>query len=253
MRKNIKSMLSGVLVAAMLMTGFPAPAFAGEGTIADGEYTIGVKAWNGAQDQPSAMAETLDPVALLTVADGAYTVALRFIKSSMFGGAIPVNGNSVSEVWPEQTANEVTEGTGNPGVYNPDDESKTVTVVLSSLDMPNLALYVVPMSSVQTIRLNFDLDSLTSVGSDPEPTKLTGKAHVEQFGGYDVDVTVTVGDTGLISELEVVGSNFSGTYADYNKNTVFLPVVQEITQRFIGLSIDDAAAISGVDVVSGAT
>ncbi len=79
----------------------------------------------------------------------------------------------------------------------------------------------------------------------------TGTAHIDQFGEYDVTAVVSVADD-VISGVAVEGSNFSGTYAEYNQ-TKLQTAADGMTSSFVGLSATDAEAIASVDAVSGAT
>ena len=57
---------------------------------------------------------------------------------------------------------------------------------------------------------------LTAKNEDNTPVVKTGTAHISQFGEYDVTVNVTVTDD-VITDIEVTGANFAGTYAETNK------------------------------------
>ncbi|MDR0382241.1 MAG: NEAT domain-containing protein [Oscillospiraceae bacterium] len=221
--------------------------------IEDGPYTLDVRAWHGTNDNASMMAPILAPTARLDVTDGAYAVTLDFVKASIMG--VSVNGETVIEVWPEKTAAEVTAGTGISGTYNAEDESKTVTIPLSTLDMPNLAIRVgAPMNSVQTIRLNFDLDSLTPAG-DPEPPQPTGyvpgiysgvgQGYPGNAGGPDIQVFVQT------SESEIV-KIFAGAHS---QTTTFWNMAWggAYGGKSIPSQILENQGLDGVDVVSGAT
>jgi uncharacterized protein with FMN-binding domain len=253
--KGRKRMISCLISMLMVFSAFPAGTAFAEGggePISDGEYTINVLGWHDYQDQASMMASVLSPVAGLSVRDGAITATLTFVPASIFG--LTVDGETVIEVWPEPDGTPEP-GTGNAGTVTTDDAGavKTVSIPISTLDRPRLAINVgEPMNSIQYIRLKFDPDTLEPV-NDPGPGSLTltGKARVEQFGGYDVDVSVTVTD-GKISGLDIQGSNYDGTYAD-NNAAILQQAATAITPRFIGLPMDGAEAINGVDAVSGAT
>lgn len=79
----------------------------------------------------------------------------------------------------------------------------------------------------------------------------SGTFHIDQFGEYDIDVTVTVTD-GTITDIEITGNNFGGTYAEINK-TKLASAIEGITGRFLGLADTDADGLKGIDGVSGAT
>ena len=75
--------------------------------------------------------------------------------------------------------------------------------------------------------------------------------NVSQFGKYKVTANVTIQD-GKIVDLEIIGSDFNGDYADKNKQYLD-QAIKGMTSKMVGLSVDDAKALNGVDTVSGAT
>lgn len=75
--------------------------------------------------------------------------------------------------------------------------------------------------------------------------------HIDQFGEYDIDVTVTVTD-GKVTDIEITGNNFGGTYAEINK-TKLASAIEGTAGRFLGLADTDADGLKGIDGVSGAT
>lgn len=79
----------------------------------------------------------------------------------------------------------------------------------------------------------------------------SGTFHIDQFGEYDIDVTVTVTD-GTVTDIEITGNNFGGTYAEINK-TKLASAIEGIAGRFLGLADTDADGLKGIDGVSGAT
>jgi heme-binding NEAT domain protein/uncharacterized protein with FMN-binding domain len=248
--RNIKKVVSFFTVLTMILSMFAGlSAYAVSTELADGKYTVNVRAWHEINDSASMMAAALDSQAVLDVADGEITVTVKFIEANLMG--MNINGSIVLEVWPEP-ASPPAAGTGIIGEFDSGDNSNTYSFVLSGLDMPKLSINVgAPMNSIQTIRLNFDLNTLAPEGGLQNSYTVNGKARVEQFGKYDVDVAVTVTD-GIISGLVVTGSGYSGTYAEYNP-IVLQRAVDGIKDQFIGLPINSAEAISGIDAVSSAT
>ena len=79
----------------------------------------------------------------------------------------------------------------------------------------------------------------------------SGTFHIDQFGEYDIDVTVTVTD-GTVTDIEITGNNFGGTYAEINK-TKLASAIEGTAGRFLGLADTDADGLKGIDGVSGAT
>jgi heme-binding NEAT domain protein/Leucine-rich repeat (LRR) protein len=197
-------------------------------TLADGVYSIDVQGWHVTDDAPSMLASMLDQDARLEVSGGEITATIRFIKTTLFGTA--VNGQSVLEVWPEPAATP-TAGTGITGAYNSSDESKTFNFALSTLEMPRLALNVgPPMNSIQTVRLKFDMESLTPVS---EVVDITGFEPIADLDGGTVaapvyadaeavraalPATVTIagtGDTVSVSSWEDTDSYNPATAGSY--------------------------------------
>lgn len=80
-----------------------------------------------------------------------------------------------------------------------------------------------------------------------------GTAQVEAFGKYDIDTNVTVSN-GKISNVEIQGKNFSGSYAEFNK-TVLQKAIDGLKDWWNGkeASQDNADELYNVDVVSSAT
>ena len=92
---------------------------------------------------------------------------------------------------------------------------------------------------------------LTAKNEDNTPVVKTGTAHISQFGEYDVTVNVTVTDD-VITDIEVTGANFAGTYAETNK-MMLEKAVNGLKGSYINKSATDVKEITGVDAVSGAT
>lgn len=79
----------------------------------------------------------------------------------------------------------------------------------------------------------------------------TGTYHIDQFGEYDIGADVTV-TNGKITDVEITGSNFGGTYTEVNKGKL-LTAIDGMAEKFSGLADDDAEGIRKLDAVSGAT
>lgn len=83
-------------------------------------------------------------------------------------------------------------------------------------------------------------------------TEKTGTAHISQFGEYDVDAKVTLTD-GVISDIDITGRNFGGTYADYNRDNKLKAAIKNMKEKLIGRYYKDDAAINAIDTTSCAT
>lgn len=109
-------------------------------------------------------------------------------------------------------------------------------------------MFVPVMNSAPNAYLLFDYDSL---GTEKTPEIYKGTAHVERFGGYDINVEVTVVD-GKITEVGIEGDNFAGTYADFNKMKL-QAAADGMKESLSGRSSTDAEDINSVDAVTSAT
>lgn len=78
-----------------------------------------------------------------------------------------------------------------------------------------------------------------------------GTYHIDQFGEYDIGADVTVTD-GKITDVEIGGSNFGGTYAEMNKGKL-QTAIDGMVEKFFGMADDDAEGIRELDAVTGAT
>ncbi len=96
-----------------------------------------------------------------------------------------------------------------------------------------------------------DDENVILADSESEEKTYTATSHIDQFGEYDVKVTVKVKDD-VITDIEVTGENFSGTYADYNQ-TKLQTAYEGLKNSYIGKSSTDAQGIYDVDAVLSAT
>lgn len=90
-----------------------------------------------------------------------------------------------------------------------------------------------------TMPLSVSAVGLTGTGN--------GSSHVSQYGGYDVEASVSVQD-GVITSLDVYGKNFTGDFVEENVSYLSI-AVGGMKSSFIGKKADAAS----VDGVSGAT
>ncbi len=105
---------------------------------------------------------------------------------------------------------------------------------------------------ISAMQANQDAYIAIDYSNFKEETKIyTGTYHVEQFGEYDVNVSVSV-NGGIITGIEVEGTNFGGTYADFNKSKL-QTAVDGLKDLFMGKSSNDANGINGIDAVTSAT
>lgn len=78
-----------------------------------------------------------------------------------------------------------------------------------------------------------------------------GTYHIDQFGEYDINAEVTIAE-GKITDVEITGGNFGGTYAEVNKGKL-QTAIDGIAEKFLGLAEDDAEGIRELDAVTSAT
>lgn len=111
-----------------------------------------------------------------------------------------------------------------------------------------VSMYVSAMGTAPNAYLLFDFDS---IGTEKTPKIFTGTAHIDQFGEYDVNASVTVTD-GIITDVSAEGANFAGTHADYNVFEL-QSAIDGLKDKFNGKSSKNAEDINSIDAVSGAT
>ncbi|RAU99864.1 S-layer homology domain-containing protein [Paenibacillus sp. YN15] len=141
----------------------------------DGVYEVEVEAIrHGTNNVRSAMADALDPRATLEIKDGVITATIRFVKATLFKDSEQpqqVDGRAVAEIWTEPESKQPLDGqqgNGIKGKYNENDQSQEYTFVIPSLELPVLAMTVVPMdNSIQRIHLKFNWDADPTEPTDP--------------------------------------------------------------------------------------
>lgn len=121
----------------------------------------------------------------------------------------------------------------------------------NTMDGVYVEMFISAMNSAQQGYLAFDFANAVWVSGGNAAEKKNGTAKVQQFGGYDVNVAVSVLE-GKIADIEVEGANFDGTYADYNK-VKLQEAIDGLKASYTGKSATDIKEIEGVDAVSGAT
>lgn len=100
-----------------------------------------------------------------------------------------------------------------------------------------------------TVILSLLTQPLAALAS--ETITRNGSFHIDQFGEYDVLAVVDVKD-GCISNVEITGENFGGTYASVNKDKL-TTAATSLVKNLKGISATDAKKITEIDGVSGAT
>ena len=112
-------------------------------------------------------------------------------------------------------------------------------------------MFVDAMGSAPNAYIKFDYAAAKPAGDETLNYTKTGTAQVEQFGKYDVDADVTI-TNGVISNIEITGRDFKGTYAE--DNPIYLNrAIKGLKDKFMGLYDTDVDQINKIDTVSGAT
>lgn len=252
-------LLSILLAMAMLFGMLPCSAMAAEKTtfefgtdktaLAPGTYELGValkKASNTASD--SMAASCIKSGELKIAQNGTATITVQLGPVSV--GTI-TGWASDWKIYQEYNYNNGTEVTAAEFTTKTVDgktvqDSISFTLPDNSWDGVYACMYIDVMGLNQDAYLAFSYPE-ASAADDVR----SGTAQVEQFGKYDVNVDVTVEDN-KIKSLEIQGSNFTGSYADKNKE-ILASAVAGLKDFWNGKSITDAETIYQVDVVSGAT
>ena len=219
-----------------------------------GEYTLPVSLKNAGDVTKDSMAASCVKDGKMTVnQDGTADITIGLQAVSVFGTT------AWAEQWKIYKEKETEEGNKVAAEYTTNEDGKVDCITFrlpeNSLDGVYTDMFVSAMNTTMSAYFAFDFANAAAngggSGEEDESEKKTGSAKVEQFGGYDVNVVVSVRD-GKIVDIEVEGDNFEGTYADYNK-TKLQAAAEELKAAYIGKSAMDAKEIEGVDAVSSAT
>lgn len=100
-----------------------------------------------------------------------------------------------------------------------------------------------------TVILSLLAQPLAALAS--ETITKNGSFHIDQFGEYDILTVVDVKE-GCISNVEITGENFGGTYASVNKDKL-TTAAMSLSKDLKGISATDVEKITELDGVSGAT
>ena len=141
-------------------------------------------------------------------------------------------------------------GSGNHEV--PETISITIPKDTYSSNGVYLSMYVDAMGTAPDAFLQIDYADW----KDPDDPSLNftseiGTAEVEQFGNYNVTAQVKV-EKGRITEVKLDGNDFKGTYAS-NNQMYLRTAIDGLTDKLVGLYMNDAQKLNNLDTVSGAT
>ena len=151
----------------------------------------------------------------------------------------------------DMTVEEAVSYTGTDGVEKtvPKKVTFTIPAAMTKEDGVYVTMYVDAMGSAPDAWLEIDYAGAVS---DGKAVSYKGTAHIDQFGEYDVEARVSVGTDGKITDVEITGKNFGGTWEDMNKNKLE-KAVNGMKDKYKGLNSKDESSIYDVDTVSGAT
>ncbi len=278
---KFKKLLSAVLAGVMVLSSLSLNAIADTENLSDvdGNNVISADDVVSGGAVRSAATAYLFGSANRALTAGTYDLSIQMMKASditsasmagscINGGTLTVDENGKATVtvnlqpvtigsisdWAEQwkiyNGNAASGETTDAVVHtNEDGKVDQISFELSdnSVDGVYVNMFISVMNTTQDAYLAFDY---SGIGESVTNT-YTGTARVTQFGEYDVNVTVTVTD-GVITGITVEGSDFSGTYAEFNK-TKLQSAFDGLKEAFNGKSAYDAAGIEDVEAVTGAT
>lgn len=226
-------------------------AFGSAGTeLSAGEYSLPVSLKNASDITKDSMAAScVKDGKMIVNKDGTADITIGLQAVSVF------NTTAWAEQWKiyeEKTAEDESKKTVE---YTTNEEGNVDSITFrlpsNAIDGVYTDMYVSAMNTTMSAYFAFDFANAAASGGGDTVEKKTGSAKVEQFGGYDVNVVVSVQD-GKIVDIEVEGSNFEGTHADYNQ-TKLQAAAEGLKAAYAGKSATDAKEIEGVDAVSSAT
>lgn len=226
----------------------------GQTKLSAGEYSLPVSLKNASDITKDSMAASCVKDGKLTVnEDGTADITIGLQAVSVFGQT------AWAEQWKIYKEKDAADEDKEAATYTTNGEENTDSITFrlpsNTMDGVYTDMYVSAMNTTMSAYFAFDFSGAATEGGGNEeentPEKKTGSAKVEQFGGYDVNVVVSVQD-GKIVDLEVEGSNFEGTYANYN-GTKLQAATEGLKASYAGKSATDEKEIEGVDAVSGAT
>lgn len=238
--------------------------------IAPGVYTVPV-ALMKADDHntPSGAAAAFANEARLSVGSGGVATLTVDVQPVVFGTITGYasqyqvyQGDSTSS--DTQPATVLEYGAASSGEQLADAQGNAVPSRISFVipdltwDGVYLSMFVDVMNSSPNAWLDIDYDNRTYEG---EPITYQGTAHVDQFGGYDINVKVLV-QGGIIQGLNIEGANFAGQYAEFNESNKLAKAIEGMKDKWndmwIGHGHSNAEALykaggDELDAVSGAT
>lgn len=134
---------------------------------------------------------------------------------------------------------------------NPTKVRFEIPDITKTADGVYVSMYIDAMKNNVNAFLKIDYASLGGNNSSSDGVK-EKTVSISQFGGYDIKTVVTYKDN-KVTDLDVTGENFEGSFAKQNENVYLPKAVNKIKDQIVGLDIKDQTAFDKVDTVSGAT
>lgn len=216
--------------------------------LSPGEYTLPVVLMKSTDITSASMAGSCIKDGKLSVAsDGTANITVYLQAATVMGTS------AWASDWKIYGKDLEGEGEEAECTYDSQGNADSITFSLpeNTMDGVYVSMFIATMNATQQAYLAFDFAKIAEEEGEVTAEKKNGSAKVEQFGGYDVNVEVSVLGN-LIQELTIEGANFEGTYADTNKAKL-QAAIDGMKQSYIGKSAADVKEIEGVDAVSGAT
>lgn len=219
-----------------------------------GTYTVGLSLKNASNIANNSMAAgAIGENGILTVdenGNATLEVTLKELNIMGVSGAAGdfqiYQGNDTKS---EKKAAEVLEKDETTG--NPTKVRFEIPDVTKTADGVYVSMYIAAMHNSVNAFLKIDYASLSG-GSASLDGSAEKTIHISQFGGYDIKTVVTYKD-GKVTNLDVTGENFEGSFARPNEKMYLPTAINKVKDQIIGLNIKDQDAFEKVDTVSGAT
>ncbi|ORX51106.1 hypothetical protein BCR36DRAFT_583165 [Piromyces finnis] len=227
-----------------------------EKKLAPGTYTVPIKLMNATDIETPSMASDCVPcAAILVISDDGKAELKTRVLEVVIGKASDVatewkvfQSNSPSGTTLDATIIESRQYTNSAGQTNevPSEISFIIPPEAQSMNGVFVNMFIGLMGFNSSAFIHIDYEKAV-VGD----LVYKGDFHIEQFGEYDVFVTVSVNGKGLISNVDVTADNFDGSYINTNKRKM-KTAINGMVKNYVGLSAKATKAISEVRYAKGA-
>lgn len=274
MKNYWKIGISYVLVALMTLCAIPVseiPVFAAsvsaQKTVTLGTakkefkvgttYLVPISLKNGSNPSVDSMAkDCLGNYGYLSIEEDGSVSLKAEMRNVNFGGIIGYGSNfrvyeGTSAEGATNDAKVVTTQQTASGTKVPKEVIFTVPASMEMEDGFFMSMFIDAMQADRSAYVAIDYDHAKLVTDVTYNYQASGNGKVEQFGKYDVEVSVKVQE-GKIADLLVEGKNYQGSYKDFNV-TYLEKAAKAMKKNVVGLYDNDQDKIKNLDVVSGAT